>query len=266
MDKFSESESKESVVEVPQVRPAPLGWLRQPPPWQERRQREIQPPPQQQPRQREERPSSPHNREERPSSPPQPEERPSSPFQGEERTSSQRQGEERPSSLQQGEDRQRPSSSMSNRSSSEGRGSSTPSRRRILLGPFIHTTNGRTGIRSANHAAGIIGMLQLAGGHETGFLGTLGQNNRQAWFQVQENIKALFQTGSPLGMFKVISALVLARHFGTAQSHAREFFDCNHSADQTGAAHETRYYQRQGRTRQRQRIWRWQGTRQRKRK
>lgn len=125
---------------------------------------------------------------------------------------------------------------MSNRSSSQGGGSSTTPRRRILLGPFIKTINGRTGISSANHAAGIIGILQLAGGHENGFLGSLGQNNRQAWFQ--ENIEALFQTGGPLGLFKVITAPVLARHFTNAQSHARELFDRNHSADQTGTAHE----------------------------
>ncbi len=92
------------------------------------------------------------------------------------------------------------------------------------------------GIRSANHAAGIIGILQLAGAHETGFLGTLGQNNRIAWFQ--ENTEALFQTGGPLGMFKSVSPPVLARHFAAAQAQAKELYDRNHSADQTGAAHE----------------------------
>ena len=114
-----------------------------------------QPPPQQEPR---------HQREERPSSPHQQEERPPS-----------RQQEERPSS------------SMSNRSS-------TP-RRRVVLGPFVHANNGRTGIRSANHEAGLIGILQLAGAHETGLISTLGHNNRLAWFQ--DNITVLFQADGP---------------------------------------------------------------------
>ncbi len=38
--------------------------------------------------------------------------------------------------------------------------------------------------------------------------------------------------------FKVVTAPVLARHFGNAQFHAKEFFDRNHSADQSGASHE----------------------------
>ena len=155
-----------------------------------------QPPPQQEPR---------HQREERPSSPHQQEERPPS-----------RQQEERPSS------------SMSNRSS-------TP-RRRVALGPFVHTNNGRTGIRSANHEAGLIGILQLAGAHETGLISTLGHNNRLAWFQ--DNITVLFQADGPLGMFKVVSPLVLLRHFAVAQGQAKDMFDRSHSADQTGAAQE----------------------------
>jgi hypothetical protein len=233
---LSDSESDDSSEEVTEVRPATQVFQEQLHHPQERRQRERLPPPQQQPRQREERPSSPNNREERPSSLRQPEERPSSPFQGEDMIGSQHQEDDRQSSLHQGEERQRPSSSMSNRSPSLGGGSSTTPRRRILLGPFIKTINGRTGISSANHAAGIIGILQLASGHENGFLGSLGQNSRLAWFQ--ENIEAIFQTGGPLGMFKVVTAPVLARHFGNAQSHAKEFFDRYHSADQSGASHE----------------------------
>lgn len=158
--------------------------------------RQRQPPSQQEPR---------HQREERPSSPHQQEERPPS-----------RQQEERPSS------------SMSNRSS-------TP-RRRVALGPFVHTNNGRTGIRSANHEAGLIGILQLAGAHEMGLISTLGHNNRLAWFQ--ENTPVLFQADGPLGIFKVASPLVLLRHFAVAQGQAKDMFDRSHSTDQTGAAHE----------------------------
>jgi hypothetical protein len=117
---------------------------------------------------------------------------------------------------------------MSNRSS-------TP-RRRVALGPFVYTNNERTGIRSANHEAGLIGILQLAGAHETGLISTLGHNNRQGWFQ--DNIPVLFQADGPLGMFNVVSPLVLLRHFAVAQGQAKDMFDRFHSADQTGATHE----------------------------
>jgi hypothetical protein len=86
-----------------------------------------------------------------------------------------------------------------------------------------------------NHAAGLIGIIQLAGAHPTGLIGTLGHNNRTNWFQ--ENIDALFQSNGPLGMFNLISPLVLARYFSLASIQARERYDWNHSADQSGAAH-----------------------------
>ena len=109
-------------------------------------------------------------------------------------------------------------------------------RRQIPIGPFVHTTNGRTGIRSANHTAGLIAIIQLAGAHPTGSIGTFGHNNRTNWFQ--ENIDALFQSDGPLGMFNLISLLVLARCFSLASIQAREIYDWNHSADQSSAAHE----------------------------
>ena len=112
--------------------------------------------------------------------------------------------------------------------------SSTPRRR--TLGPFVYTTNGRTGIRSASHGTALVGILQLAGAHPTGLIGTLGHSNRSSWFQ--NNTTALFQADGPLGMFKEVSPAVLARHFAVAQGQAKEYFDRNHSADQTGAAHE----------------------------
>ncbi len=39
-------------------------------------------------------------------------------------------------------------------------------------------------------------------------------------------------------MFKKVTPLVLARHFSVAQSQAKDWFDCSHAPDQTGAAHE----------------------------
>ena len=51
-------------------------------------------------------------------------------------------------------------------------------RRRSALGGFVFTSNGRSGIRSANHAAGIIGLIQLAGAHPSRWEGTLGHNQR----------------------------------------------------------------------------------------
>jgi hypothetical protein len=53
-------------------------------------------------------------------------------------------------------------------------GTSNAPHRRSALGPFVFNSNGRTGIRTANHAAGLIGILQLAGAHPSGLVGTLG--------------------------------------------------------------------------------------------
>ena len=39
-------------------------------------------------------------------------------------------------------------------------------------------------------------------------------------------------------MFKVVSPLVLLRHFAVVQGQAKDMFDRSHSTDQTGAAHE----------------------------
>jgi hypothetical protein len=68
-------------------------------------------------------------------------------------------------------------------------------------------SNGRSGIRSANHAAGIIGLIQLAGAHPNSWEGTLGHNQRTQWFN--ENVDAFFQADGPLGMFIQVSPLVL---------------------------------------------------------
>ncbi len=54
---------------------------------------------------------------------------------------------------------------------------------------------------------------------------------------VPNNTAALFQSDGLLGMFKEISMAVLARHFAVAQGEAKEYFDRNHLANQTGSAH-----------------------------
>ncbi len=90
-------------------------------------------------------------------------------------------------------------------------GVSNIARRRVPLGPFVFTSNGRTGVRSTNHANGLIGILQLAGAYPSGLIGTLGYHNRQTWFQ--ENVDAIFQSDGPHGRFNRVSHLVLARHF-----------------------------------------------------
>jgi hypothetical protein len=144
----------------------------------------------------------------------------------------------RPSQQQRQE---RSSSSLSNTTTNSthlpaNEGVSNNARRRVPLGPFVFTSNGRTGIRSTNHANGLIGILQLAGAHPSGLIGTFGYHNRQTWFQ--ENVDAIFQSDGPLGMFNRVSHLVLARHFSMASSQAKEMYDHLHSNDQTSAAHE----------------------------
>ncbi len=89
---------------------------------------------------------------------------------------------------------ERSTSSLSNSTnrtcSLSNEGVSNAPRRRSPLGPFVYTSNGRTGIRSANHAPGLIGILQLASAHPNGLIGMLGFNNCQSWFQ--QNIDAIF--------------------------------------------------------------------------
>jgi hypothetical protein len=82
----------------------------------------------------------------------------------------------RPSQQQRQE---RSSSSLSNittnsMQSPANEGVSNAARRRVPLGPFVFTSNGRTGIRSTDHANGLIGILQLAGAHPSRLIGTLG--------------------------------------------------------------------------------------------
>ncbi len=102
------------------------------------------------------------------------------------------------------------------------------------LGPFVFNSNGKTGIKSANHAVVLIGILQLAVAHPSGLVGTLGHNNWMPWFQ--DKIEAIFQSDGTLGMYNPISQLVFLRHFALASTQVREVYDQQHSNDQTGAA------------------------------
>jgi hypothetical protein len=100
------------------------------------------------------------------------------------------------------------------------KGISNAPRRRAPLGPYVFTSNGRTGIQSTNHATGLIDILQLANAHPNRLIRMLGYNNRQSWFQ--ENIDAIFQSDGPLGM---------------SSNQAKEIYDCHHSNNQSGATH-----------------------------
>jgi hypothetical protein len=142
---------------------------------------------------------------------------------------------------QQQRQEERPSSSLSESShrtrtsSMEGCVSNAPLWR-TALGTFVYNSNSRTRIRSANHAAGLIGLIQLAGAHPSRLIGTLGHNNWTSWFQ--DNINVSFQADGPLGMYNQVLPLVLVRHFSTASNQARELYNCHHLNDQSGAAHE----------------------------
>jgi hypothetical protein len=92
-------------------------------------------------------------------------------------------------------------------------------RRRSAHGPFVFNSNGRTGIRTANHAAGLIGLLQLAGAHPSRLVGALGHNNQTTW--CQDNNDVIFQAIGLLGMFNQVSPLVFLRHFSLASNQAR---------------------------------------------
>jgi hypothetical protein len=102
-------------------------------------------------------------------------------------------------------------------------GMSNAPHRQSALGPFVFNSNIRTGVKSVNYAAGLIGTLQLAGAHPSSLVGTLGHNNWTAWFQ--DNIEAIYQSNGPLGMYNPISPLVLQHHFSLASNQARGVYD-----------------------------------------
>jgi hypothetical protein len=111
-------------------------------------------------------------------------------------------------------------------------GNRTMNNGRVRFGGFVANNT----IRSGAHATALIGLLQLASGHEGGLFGSLGHNNRARW--VQENSEILFSSDGPLGNFLPVSSAVLQRHVGTAQAVARSIWERIHSNDDTGTMHE----------------------------
>ena len=112
----------------------------------------------------------------------------------------------------------------------------TSGSRRVPLGGFLQTLGGVTTIRSSRHATALIGIMQLAGAHQSGLLGSIGHGNRITWFT--SNTTTLFQPDGPLGGYNTVSVTVLMRHFVAAERHARGMYVLSHSNDVTGAEHE----------------------------
>ncbi len=102
------------------------------------------------------------------------------------------------------------------------------------LGGFVNTST--NAILSSAHATALTGILQLAGGHQDGIVGSLGHGNRTQW--IRDNIHRLFETDGPLSGFTRVSEQVLRRHLFSAQQAARTYYRQDHSNDQSGARHE----------------------------
>ena len=115
-----------------------------------------------------------------------------------------------------------------------GRGSTRQGSGRVQMGGFLNTEG--TGIRGPNQAAALIGLIQLAGGHENGILATLGHSNRTDW--IRQNIQSFFRSGGPLSCFHPVSEAVVMRHLRHAQAFARTIYERDHNNDPTGAGHE----------------------------
>ena len=124
------------------------------------------------------------------------------------------------------------SSSAATSSASSGAASSTQSR---AMQGFVYGRN-MSGIRSPAHGSALIGILQIAGAHKNGILGSLGHGHRTAW--ITHNRSAFFRVGGPLAVYNELSATVLMRHLADAESEARAIFDRSHSNDPTGAEQE----------------------------
>jgi len=127
------------------------------------------------------------------------------------------------------------SSSSAATSSASRSGAASSSRRNRAMQGFVHGRN-MSGIWSPAHGSALIGILQIAGAHENGILGSLGHGHRTAW--ITQNRSAFFRVGGPLAAYNELSATVLMRHLGDAESEARAIFDRSHSNDPTGAEQE----------------------------
>ena len=94
-----------------------------------------------------------------------------------------------------------------------------------------------TGIRSPAHASSVlISILQLAGAHKNGLLGSLGHGHRTAW--ITQNRSAFFRVGGPLAAYNELSVTVFMRRLSDAEAKAKAIYDRSHSTNPTGAEHE----------------------------
>lgn len=102
------------------------------------------------------------------------------------------------------------------------------------LGHFVSNTGA---IRSPEHAAGLIGILQLAKAERPGGIhAALGHGNRITW--VSSKLEAFFAATGPLGCFIPVTVNVLLRHLREAEQVARHFHNQRHSSDQSGSTRE----------------------------
>ena len=109
-------------------------------------------------------------------------------------------------------------------------------RRRQALGGFVWDTTARIGIRDSTRATSLTGILQLAEAHPQGYMGSIANTSRGAWFAANADI--LFQDDGPLGTFTPIRHQMLQRHFGVALRQARVYYTQQHSSEQSGADEE----------------------------
>ena len=93
-----------------------------------------------------------------------------------------------------------------------------------------------TAIRSAEHAAGMLALIQTASAHQDGIIAALGSGSRTAW--ITANIHSLFRGDGALRGFRQLSVPILMRRLREAQLFTRRIYDGDHSNDQTGASHE----------------------------
>ena len=125
-----------------------------------------------------------------------------------------------------------PAKGASNRRSAAATSNTTQGRRQMM--GFVNPA--ATDIRSDEHATALLGVLQLAGAHPEGIVGSLGHNNRSTW--LRDNNNALFAADGPLSAYHPLTISVMQRHLRNAQQAARIVYERDHSNDQSGAAQE----------------------------
>jgi len=105
---------------------------------------------------------------------------------------------------------------------------------RVPLQGFLNRSS--TAIRSPDHAAALIGILQLAGAHPDGIAGALGHGNRTRWLTL--NLGRIFSGHGPCYKFKRVRPAILLKHFSRARTFAKGYYRRDHSNEQSGAGHE----------------------------